>query len=146
MRKILFLDIDGVVNSREFMLAEHKRVGHGTMLGISPLLADEVRRIIEFTQCEVVLSSSWRLDEKSREQVRAEVCEYVDVTPSLRGTTDRGCEVLAWLDEHPDVTAYAILDDNSDFHKDQHLFKTPWETGITRDVTIAVIKHLNGAS
>lgn len=145
-KKILFLDIDGVVNSATSMKAQFERLGKGAILGIDQTLADEVRRIIEFTQCEVVLSSSWRLSDKNSEQVRREVCEFIDKTPNLLGRTDRGCEVQAWLEAHPWVTDYAILDDNSDFHKDQFLFKTSWEFGITRDITIAVIKHLNGAS
>lgn len=137
--KILFLDIDGVCNSRAFMVAQPK----GGILGIDPIAAARVRRIIAATGCEVVLSSSWRLWDKSKAQVMEEVCEFMDITPDNRGTSDRGCEVIAWLDNHPEVSQHAILDDNSDFHGGQPLFKTTWEAGLTDEITEAVIAHLN---
>lgn len=141
--KILFLDIDGVVNSAQFVKSEFEKNGKGGTVGIDPRLADIIKMIIFTTGCEVVLSSSWRLWDDTRQQVKREVVEYIDVTPDHKGTTDRGCEVIAWLKDHPEVTRHAILDDNSDFHKDQPLFKTSWETGITMDVAQQVVDHLN---
>jgi hypothetical protein len=49
-----------------------------------------------------------------------------------------------WLDQHPDVTRYAILDDDSDFYADQPLFKTAWQTGITDEIAQQVTEYLNG--
>lgn len=146
--KILFLDIDGVVNSAQFVKSEFERNGKGGVVGIDPRLAEIVKLIIFTTGCEVVLSSSWRIWDNSREQVKREVVEYIDVTPDHKGTTDRGCEVKAWLEAQAFksnfiVDKYAILDDNGDFHKDQPLFRTSWETGITMDIAQEVIDYLN---
>lgn len=139
--KALFLDIDGVCNSATYAHA----IGIGGMLGIDPVPAALVRRIVQETGCVVVLSSTWRLHEGNRETVRREVCDFIDVTPYMAGTADRGCEVAAWLEAHPDIERYAILDDDSDFHHDQPLFSTSWQDGLTEPIAKKVIAYLNAA-
>lgn len=142
MRKVLFLDIDGVCNS-----AEHAhRQGRGGILGIDPYPAFMVGKIQLDTGCEVVLSSTWRLWEKTREEVAQKVVKFVDITPDFRGKGVRGDEIQAWLDENPDVTRYAILDDDSDMLESQqdNFFNTTWEKGLTDEIAKAVTEHLNG--
>ncbi|GAB90173.1 HAD domain-containing protein [Gordonia rhizosphera] len=136
--KVLFLDIDGVVNSRR------SSVRSGRIVGIDPQLADRVGRIIAETGCKVVLSSTWRLWEENVAEVRAAVTpELYGMTPSIPFGR-RGDEVQRWLADHPEVTRYAIVDDNDDFAPDQPLFRTSWEVGITDEVADAVIAYLNG--
>lgn len=136
--KVLFLDIDGVVNNA----TTSQR--HRGFIGIDPMMAFTVGKIQLDTGCEVVLSSSWRVWPESIKEVEKQVVPLFDITPDFKGKTDRGCEVKAWLEKHPDVTRYAILDDNADFHPDQHLFKTSWPFGITEDIARAVTEYLNG--
>ncbi len=141
--KVLFLDIDGVCNSAAWV-----RRGNNPWNGTDPDAVKLVRRIIKETGCKVVLSSTWRLYPVSRQVVKRDVCHFIDVTKDMQrggkwGITDRGYEVQEWLDRHPAVTQYAILDDNSDFLPNQWLFRTTWETGITEDIAEAVIHHLN---
>lgn len=135
--KVLFLDIDGVCNSQ----ASFKQRTEPDP--IDKHMARRVRQIVQDTGCVVVLSSSWRCYADLRAKVKQRVCEFIDVTPDKRGLTDRGCEVIAWLENHPEVTAHAILDDNSDFHEEQPLFKTDWLTGLTKEIADAVTLHLN---
>lgn len=143
MSKILFLDIDGVCNS-----AEWAKAGNNLWHGTDPALVKLVRKIIEQTKCEVVLSSTWRMYPEARAVVKRDVCHFIDCTKDLqrgakRGVVDRGYEVEEWLQRHPSVTQYAIIDDDADFHPYQWLFKTTWEHGITEDIADAVIAHLN---
>lgn len=133
--KILFLDIDGVVNSR---LSTDFR---NNLYPIDPYMAFLVGRIQLQTGCEVVLSSSWRLHPDGIQKVRESIVDVLDKTPYLGGP--RGNEIKWWLDNHPEVEKYAILDDDSDFYPDQHLFKTTFEEGLTDEIAEAVIKHLN---
>ena len=84
----------------------------------------------------------------SRAAVKKQVCHYIDVTKDMqggekRGIIDRGVEVQEWLDRHPQVTHYAILDDEPDFLPGQWLFKTTFTDGITEEIAQAVIDHLN---
>jgi hypothetical protein len=142
-RKVLFLDIDGVCNSAEFM-ENNRNPNIGGALGLDPFAVVLVKMIVQDTGCDVVLSSTWRLNEWSRQQVRNEVVEFVDVTPDLNGK-DRGYEIEAWLDAHPEVTRYAILDDDMDMlvHQAPNFFKTTWKEGLTREIAQAVTEHLN---
>ena len=134
--KVLFLDIDGVVN----------RVGtrqrYRGFMGIDPFLASMVGKIILDTGAAVVLTSTWRHFRGGREEVDRHVYKTFDVTP-IADTGFRGEEVKMWLDGHPEVTRYAIVDDDSDFYADQPLFKTNWQTGITDEVAQQVTKFLN---
>lgn len=141
--KILFLDIDGVCNSLQYALKNNMNLWHKT----DPELNAMVQRIIKETKCQVVLSSTWRLYPEAREVVKRDVCHFIDCTKDMQGgakwgAVERGLEVQEWLDRHPSVEQYAILDDNADFLPGQWLFKTEFETGITEEITQAVIDHL----
>lgn len=143
--KVLFLDIDGVVNCKTTTQR------HRGMIGIDPYLAFMVGKIQLDTDCKVVLSSSWRHWPEGVAEVERQVVKLLDKTPSLPGgltvaDCGRGKEVKAWLDEHPEVTRYAIIDDDSDFLPDQPLFKTSWSTGITEEIALKVTDYLNGGS
>lgn len=156
--KILFLDIDGVVNCAT--TAQR----HRGVIGIDPYMALLVDRIVQATGCKIVLSSTWRLWPDSREEVRKQVGEFMDVTPSmpLQGGAEmceRGKEIKAWIKEWESerkpapwlsvkgekIDRYAILDDNSDMLPEQlpNFFKTSWAVGLTQEIADQVIAHLN---
>jgi hypothetical protein len=132
--RVLFLDIDGVVNSRN-------TTNFKELWPLDQHMAFMVGKIQLDTDCKVVLSSSWRHHPDGVEVVRKRIVDIYDITPSLSG--HRGEEVKRWLSEHPEVTRYAILDDESDFYNDQPLFKTNFETGLTEEIAKAVTQHLN---
>lgn len=134
--KILFLDIDGVVNKQENF---DRSKGMG-LYPIDSYCAFLVGRIQLQTGCEVVLSSSWRNDPRGVENVSERVVRLLDVTPTLRGI--RGDEIIDWLIRRNDVEKYAILDDDSDFYKWQPLFKTTFKEGLTDEIAEQVIEHL----
>lgn len=134
--KVLFLDIDGVMNYE------------GTNNKICPKAVAILNRIISETKAKIVLSSVWRLSETMRKEVRDAGVDFIGITPYLpkeerMSSVGRGLEINAWLKDHPEVTKYAILDDDSDFLPDQPLFQTTWEKGLTEDIANEVIKHLN---
>jgi len=124
--KILFLDIDGVVNCA----TTSQR--HRGAIGIDPYMAHLVRMIVEQTGCQVVLSSSWRHFPDGRKEVEEQVCPILDITPTSTSNF-RGDEIRAWLNGHPEVERYAIVDDNDDMLPEQMgcFFKTSWADGIT---------------
>lgn len=140
---VLFLDIDGVVNSDETL----KRGGDGGMLGIDPYLAFLVGRIaLAVPDLKVVLSSSWRHFPSGRAKVHERVLPVFDETPSLGRDSVRGDEIKAWLDAHPETERYAILDDGDDMLPEQlpNLFRTSWICGVTPEIVQAVSEHLAG--
>lgn len=62
MRKILFLDIDGVVctefNKKEYYLGEDKSLFEWYIM--NPSCIEHLNTIVQQTSCEIVISSSWR--------------------------------------------------------------------------------------
>ena len=134
--KVLFLDIDGVVNNKR------TKENFKGFMAIDPAMAALVQRIVQNNGCEIVLSSSWRLFQLGRDEVERNVCKFADITPFLRAGTPRGYEIKAWLSRHPKVERYAILDDADSILPEHraNFFQTTWESGLTEDVE----KHLNG--
>lgn len=151
--KVLFLDIDGVVNKQE----NFNPANNPGPYPLDSYCAFLVGRITLETGCEVVLSSTWRNHPEGVENVSKRVIRLLDKTPSLRWEKKepfmargrewdhpiRGDEVNAWLAEHPEVTRHAILDDDGDFHDDQPLFQTTFKEGLTDEIAAQVIEHLN---
>lgn len=136
--KVLFLDIDGVVNKRN----NFNPTGKDNLYPIDSYCALLVGRIQLLTGCEVVLSSSWRHHPEGVENVSKRVVELLDVTPTVGKY--RGDEIRAWLSAHPEVKKYAILDDDVDILVEQadNFFKTTFEDGLTDEIAEAVIAHL----
>lgn len=149
--KVLFLDIDGVVNKQE-------NFDRSRGMGLYPIdsyCAFLVGRIQLQTGCKVVLSSTWRNDPQGVENVSERVVKLLGKTGNhkwngvvrhARGRdwphALRGDEVNDWLKKHPEVEVYAILDDDSDFYDDQPLFQTTFKNGLTDEIAEQVIEHL----
>ena len=143
--RVLFLDIDGVVNHQEtFRKGEH--------FPLDPYCAFLVGKIQLETECKVVLSSSWRKMEGARAEIEKRVVPIHDITPSCC-TGIRGVEIYSWItrnipweDRQPGGSfKYAILDDDSDmllWQKD-HFFQTSFTAGgLTEEIAQRVIEHL----
>lgn len=113
-----------------------------------------VGKIVQDTDCKVILSSSWRHFAEGIEEVNNQVTKIHDKTTKYPSKISdgkewkRGDEIQDYLDTHSDIETYAILDDDSDMLKNQlpNFFKTSWEEGITKEIAKAVTKHLNGTA
>jgi HAD domain in Swiss Army Knife RNA repair proteins len=86
---------------------------------------------------------------KGRTDLRSEVDRQVlpcfDVTPVFDEADDvRGYEIQAWLELHPEVDRYAILDDDTDFleHRLPNFFHTSPNRGITQRLADKIVAHL----
>lgn len=114
-RKILFLDLDGVLNSKRSAVGLGGRPFDMTpedRAKFDPCAIGMVRYLQQKLEVEVVLSSTWR-DSYYFKDISGWLGleEFVDQTPT-RMDEWRGYEIKAWLDEHgADVEKYAILDD-----------------------------------
>lgn len=129
--KVLFLDIDGpLVTYRAHMVKGVK--GSSTKHGdkFDPICVGLVNLICEKTLAKIVISSTWRSgDDVCKNQlIAAGIAEnhfHADhETPRLDKrdaryggilvAVRRGYEIQAWLDAHPLVNRYVILDDDRD--------------------------------
>lgn len=139
--KVLFLDIDGVVNCANTFNSMQGR------FPLDPLLAFRVGKItLEVPELRVILSSSWRHSQEGIQEISKRIVPISGITPFInKPNRCRGDEIKAWLDAHADVTRYAILDDDNDMLPEQmtHFFKTEWSTGITEEIADEIISYFN---
>lgn len=126
--KVLFLDIDGVLNNGN--TKEIITVPLGDFTGIDAKLLKlfqdwKAKR----PNVNIVLSSTWRNDERFTDHLRTLGLSWIDQTANL-GTT-RGIEIGKWLGNHLDVTHFAIVDDVSNMRPlTNHLVQTSPKHGI----------------
>lgn len=133
--KVLFLDVDGVLNNEKSSM--------GAMFPIDKFAAFLVGKIVLDTDCKVVLSSSWRYMKEAVDEVEKRVVPIFGMT-STKMEGIRGNEIKEWLERHPSVEKYAILDDDDDMLKEQmpNFFRTSWKEGITPQIAREVTDHL----
>ena len=147
MKPILFLDIDGVLNSSADWPLRRVRSPHwGQLPGwqkaaedcIDPDAVERLNRIVEATGCAVVLSSSWRKLEPLplmtrilryrgfRHRLVAATPHIMIAEEGLEFSVARGREIEAWLDAlyAGPRPPFAILDDDTDMdpHRDRHVY------------------------
>lgn len=150
--KVIFLDFDGVLNSlQSFQFWESKREQGDWEKGLQahqgslkeymamefcPICVHNVQKLVQRTPgVKIVISSSWRVGEtveslkKILSMSKPISDAVIDVTESFSNT--RGDEIQKWLDEHPEVTEYVILDDDPDMLDSQkdHFVKTAFMHG-----------------
>jgi hypothetical protein len=104
--KLLFLDIDGVLNGT---VTTERWNG---LVGLDHRLVSMFLEWLSGKNVSIVLSSTWRLYDDTKEQLAAVGLSWIGETPKLRAI--RGHEIALYLSETPGVEAYAILDDCSD--------------------------------
>lgn len=132
--KILFLDLDGVINSKRTAVAfdgyPHS-FSDSDMKRFDHVAIALIRKLCEETDCSIVLSSSWRINSTAHETANALDLPIIDITPVL--TVSRGFEINAWLSEHPQVTRFAIVDDIAEMLGDQenNFVQTDDEVGLS---------------
>lgn len=123
MRKVIFLDFDGVLNCE----TTTDRVPHPLLPGrrVYGLDNDKVRLIsslAEKTGSDIVISSTWRemhtqdeLEKLLRSRGLSGSVKIIGTTPVMStfhgGGQDRGREISAWLSANQDVTKYLVIDD-----------------------------------
>lgn len=109
--RIIFLDIDGVVTSL--------RTGWHNL---DIYTINFLRWVCKKADVKIVISSTWRMNHNADywKNIFGEYIHKDYRTPigrelaSIRDNLCRGNEIQLWLSEHPEVTKYLILDDDSD--------------------------------
>ena len=148
MNKVLFLDVDGVLNNGEWAFTMHRQ---GVYVYRDDLLyepsLEQLRRIVQATGALIVVSSAWRqiptCYQHLQEWLEKYGMEIYDKTPYVGG--DRGDDISAWFKRNPGDWRYAILDDDYDMgdHID-HLVRTDFDLGLTEREADRCIALLQG--
>jgi hypothetical protein len=149
--KIIFLDFDGVICTPRASWAYREK---GMMEYLDPVATSMVKRICDDTGAKIVVSSSWRKYHTNHglSGILGASCpglgNYLHEDHATDNLGDiRGDEIGRWLDAHPNVTKYVILDDSSDMgiHM-KYLVSTSTHDGIGFDDAMNAIKILNDNS
>jgi hypothetical protein len=112
--KVLFLDVDGVLNSAQWFEADRRRDGdYLGLVSVDPVAVAMILGVVHATGAKIVLSSTWRLVDHYVQALKDAGLSFYSMTPVLR-TSNRGEEIKAWLKEHPEVDCFAIVDDDAD--------------------------------
>lgn len=114
--RIIFLDIDGVLNSQLYDLERGKNDGN---IDITRLML--LKQLIDKTEAKVVLTSSWRTHWDPEGRDTDEIGKEIEETFSKCGiklysktpqkADDRALEIQSWINEHPETECFVIFDD-----------------------------------
>lgn len=139
--KVIFLDVDGVLNSQRSLMANGRWPNVGNKRSwhhMDHLAVSLVRGLSEAAKAPIVMSSAWRVGDNWEKFAEVFKLNIIDKTGSESGI--RGNQIKAWLDAHPQVKNYIILDDSSDMLSEQigHFVMVDPEDGLrVKDMDIA---------
>ena len=171
MKKVIFLDVDGVLNSNRTLHED---------ISLEDDLILNLKEIVNKTEAKIILSSSWRLSteaiatlmdklDKFGLTISGMTCDSVDLdwlekyefdvtkkyldtkfdydeNKQIKITHDRGAEIFKWLHDHDDC-AYVILDDEIEdikpYFSESVIVKTSYKTGLTKEDVKKAIQILN---
>lgn len=152
---IIFLDFDGVLNTEQYqarlsMAGKPKKGVWGPLF--DPRSVGNLRKIIESTGAEIVISSSWRYIHRLGSlrmmwEVRELPGEILDILPCGASYISRGEEIECWLNQHGQ-SKYVIIDDLNDFYPTQlnQYVETSPILGITEADATRAIEILNSST
>ena len=171
MKKVIFLDVDGVLNSNRTLHED---------ISLEDDLISNLKELVDKTGAKIILSSSWRLSteavatlmdklDKFGLVISGMTCDSVDLdwlekyefdvtkkyldtkfdydeNRQIKITHDRGAEIFKWLHDHDDC-AYVILDDEIEdikpYFSESVIVKTSYKTGLTKEDVKKAIQILN---
>lgn len=155
--KVIFLDIDGVLNSYDWFVSNRKNK-HRVHLDDKAI--EFLSRVVNSTNAKIVLSSSWRIISEDsepmielKEKFKKLNMDIFDKTGRSRKRKSRGWEIREWLKENKklfNIISFVIIDDDSyDIinHKKTLLpyyIKTSFKDGLKEKHIPRILHVLNG--
>lgn len=153
---VVFLDIDGVLNTPENACKRYEGWENGTDKSrdefgqlFCPKACLNLEYLCHTAEAKVVVSSTWRraglIKIQTMFQMRGIDIDVIDITPDFRqrGLIQRGEEIEAWLKENQ-VDNYVIIDDDTDFLPEQlnNFVNTDFEDGFNWRCMVKALKIL----
>ena len=171
MKKVIFLDVDGVLNSSRTLYED---------ISLEDDLISNLKELVDKTGAKIILSSSWRLSAGSVATLMDKLDKFdlvisgmtydgvdldwlekyefdttkkyldtkfdYDENKQIKITHDRGAEIFKWLHDHDDC-AYVILDDEIEdikpYFSESVIVKTSYKTGLIKEDVKKAIQILN---
>lgn len=156
MKKIIFLDVDGVLNiQHDGVYYTYQATGEF----MEKHLVARLNYLIEKTGAEIVVSSSWRtMTDALKEDLKKAGFKHedkiLDITPDLHNQGfKRGDEILEWIDMYQnaknETVHYIVLEDEEDlsYIPEEYIIQTDQREGFSiKDLekAIEVLGEKNG--
>jgi hypothetical protein len=151
--KVIFLDIDGVLNSTAFLTRQHEA---GIELPwpechLDTAAVSVLNEIVAMTGAVVVVSSTWRIGVSIvwlQETLNKAGFKGLVLDKTVRlNKVARGLEIQEWLDTHKlapgETMSYVILDDDTDMeHLYPKLVHIDDHEGLTDKYLPQIFEHL----
>jgi len=135
---IIFLDIDGVLNSDTYFRSVNTKVKDWSRF--DPHSVKMIKTLLEDFNAKIVISSLWRFAAKiqlSKELKKSGLINYLykDWHTPIIGSPHRGKEIKMWLDSHPAISDFLIIDDDEDVLPEHNskFIKTTIENGFQEE-------------
>lgn len=154
MDRVIFLDIDGVLNSNFWDADHQKEIRDGVLIDIDKIQL--LGRLVRNTKAKIILHSGWRFwfdsdlkplrkeSDYLQRQLQQEGLVIAGITPdhsteeirkSKKFSFVKAGEILTWLREHKEVGQWIVIDD-LDLHNSEieiHQLRTDPDIGLTAE-------------
>ena len=120
--KIIFLDIDGVLNSENYYRTVDR--SKKDWVRFDPKVVEFIKKLSNEFSARIVISSTWRfgaIKQLDSELKKSGMIKYLHKdwkTPQLY-PPHKGKEIKSWLDIHSGILEYVILDDDDSILEEQ---------------------------
>lgn len=136
--KIIFLDIDGVLNSNVYYRTVDRSIKDWNRF--DPKVVGYIKKLVEEFPAKIVISSTWRfgaVKQLKNELKKSNLNQFLHNdwgTPKVY-PPHRGEEIRMWLEKHHEITNYIIIDDDESILEKQmmRLIKTNINEGMTEE-------------
>ena len=155
----IFLDVDGVLNNKDYLIKCYNKNGHRPMhmyhYPFDPDCLNNLMKLNQYLESKnlkplLILSSTWRLDEEALIILSARLAEYglkiFDSTEFIKA--ERGKEIKNYIINHPRYKDFIIIDDEIFDFKEEYLLekliRTEFKTGFDNKVLNKALEYFEG--
>lgn len=148
--QIIFLDIDGVLNNYDVARHACQKDDMSLEAMIGKPFMERLNDIVRRTDCQIVISSSWRkilslTEIRKGFKFHGFQGKIISTTPEL--DKERGYEIDEWMKHYGKsmhVEKFVIIDDDDDMvHLSSHLVQTDMTFGLTDIHVEKIVELLN---
>ncbi len=119
--KAIFLDIDGVLVTRNSIKYQYLNFPDETSIRFSKKAVKNLNKLIRLTKAKIVISSTWRLFHSLEElknifkeqKIKGEIISTTSIERApVEEDIPRGQKIADWLEQNQEVKQYVIIDDD----------------------------------
>ena len=119
--KIIFLDIDGVLVTRNSIKYQYLNFPDEDEIRFSKKAVKNLNKLIRLTKARIVISSTWRLFHSfeklqnifEEQEIKGKIISTTSVEKAtIEEDIPRGQKITDWLEQNSKVEQYVIIDDD----------------------------------